>query len=132
MENATPARIVVIEDHPEHLDYLTTLLCRAGYVVAAFKSAISALGYLAQCPAKLVITDVFMPEMDGFEVLKTLQQSHPGVPLIAVSGGGLLDRADFLGCMNDLGARAVFTKPLDAAALLGAIALLVGGDRRAK
>ncbi len=128
MESATPAPIVVIEDHPEHLDYLATLLRRAGYVVAAFDNAMHALRYMAHCPVSLVITDVFMPEMDGFEVLRTLQQSHPGVPLIAVSGAASRDDADFLACMKTLGARAVFTKPLDATALLGAASLLAGGD----
>ncbi|MGO8916841.1 MAG: response regulator transcription factor [Stellaceae bacterium] len=126
MDNATPAPILIIEDHPEHLDYLATLLRRAGYGVAAFESAVAGVRYMTRCPVSLVITDVFMPEMDGFEVLKTLRQCHPEVPLIAVSGAASYDRADFLAGMQNLGAQAVFTKPLDAAALLGAVSLLVG------
>ena len=126
MEDATPPRILIIEDHPEHRDYLAALLRRAGHLVVAFGSAPAALRYMADHPVSLVITDIFMPEMDGFEVLKTLQQTHPQVPLIAVSGGASYDRSDFLACMQNLGARAAFAKPLDAAALLGAVSLLIG------
>ncbi|HXZ00722.1 MAG TPA: response regulator [Stellaceae bacterium] len=125
MENAGPARVAVIEDHPEHFDYLVALLRRAGYAVAAFDDAKSALCHLAHSPANLVITDVFMPEMDGFELLKELQEAHPGVPLIAVSGAASRDCTDFLACMKKLGARAVFTKPVDATELLDTVALLV-------
>jgi len=125
MEDTTPPRIVVIEDHPEHLDYLVTLLRRAGYVVAGFERAVSALDYIVHCSASLVITDVFMPEMDGFEVLKALQQARPGLPLIAVSSAASGERARFLAGIKTLGARAVFTKPLDSGALLGTVAALL-------
>jgi CheY-like chemotaxis protein len=128
MEDLTRGPIVVIEDHPEHLDYLATLLRRTGYVVAGFERANSALDYLAHCPAGLVITEVFMPEMDGFEVLKALQQRYPHLPLIAVSSAASPERAHFLTGIKVLGARAVFTKPLDVCALLAVVSLLVGGS----
>jgi CheY-like chemotaxis protein len=125
MESAKRARILVIDDHPEHLDYLATLLRRAGYVVAAFDNAIPAMRYIAHCPVNLIITDVFMPEMDGFEVLQALQQSHPAVPLVAISGSASSARTHFLAGMKLLGAQAIFTKPFDAAALLDVVSLLV-------
>jgi CheY-like chemotaxis protein len=125
MQNAVNRTVVVIEDHPEHLDFVTTLLSRAGYAVAGFSTAQAALRYLAIHPASLVITDVFMPEMDGFEVLKELKRACLEVPVIAVTG---IDRrqALFLDAMRHLGAHATFTKPVDAEALLGAVARLVG------
>jgi CheY-like chemotaxis protein len=121
------AQIVVIEDHPEHLDYLATLLRRSGYVVAAFDRAVLALGYLKTWQPRLVITDVFMPEMDGFEVLKEVRRNFPDLPLIAVSGVGPRAQSLFLKAMKQLGARATFAKPLDDRALLATVAKLIAG-----
>lgn len=124
MKTAQPARIVVIEDHPEHLDYLATLLQRCGFAVDAFACATAALHHLERNSASLVITDVFMPGMDGFEVLKEFKRVRPALPIIGVSGSGPQDRLLFLDAMQQLGARAGFAKPLDVRSLLDAIARL--------
>ena len=73
--------IVIIDDHPEHLDYLAMLLRRAGYGVAAFDKAQAALDHVAHAPVDLVITDVFMPDIDGIEVLMSLRRSFPDLPV---------------------------------------------------
>ena len=114
--------IVVIEDHPEHLDFIATLLRRAGYRVAPFRAARAALAHVERSAVDLVITDVFMPEIDGFEVLRALQALRPDLPLIAVSGAASPDPVHFLGSIKSLGAREVLMKPIDAAALLAAVA----------
>ncbi|HEV2548734.1 MAG TPA: response regulator [Stellaceae bacterium] len=122
MQNTNLAPIVVIEDHPEYLDYLATLLRRAGYAVAPFTAASAAVQFLQHHSASLVITDVFMPEMDGFEVLSQVRQRFPALPIIAVSGDGPVGGPMFLDAMRQLGACATLTKPIDAGALLAAIA----------
>jgi CheY-like chemotaxis protein len=122
MQNTSVASIVVIEDHPEYLDYLATLLRRAGYAVAPFTAASAALQFLRHHLATLVITDVFMPEMDGFEVLSEVRRRFPTLPIIAVSGDGPCQGPMFLDAMRQLGACAALTKPIDAAALLAAVA----------
>jgi DNA-binding response OmpR family regulator len=71
------ADIVLVDDHPEHLDYLATLLRRAGYRGAAFNRAAPALCHLKRYPPRLVITDVFTPEKDGFEVLQAVRDIFP-------------------------------------------------------
>jgi CheY-like chemotaxis protein len=126
MSAVPSAEIVVIDDHPEHLDYLATLLRRCGYAVDAFRSAQAALRRVEQSAPGLVITDVFMPGMDGFEVLRGLRHAQPELPIIAVSGKGPQDRAIFLKAMQQLGACAGFAKPIDMAALLDAVARVTG------
>src|SRR5689334_13146934 len=123
MQNTTVAPIVVIEDHPEYLDYLATLLRRAGYAVAPFTAASAAVQFLQRHPASIVITDVFMPEMDGFEVLRQVRRLFPTVPIIAMSGDGPSKGPMFLDAMRHLGACAALAKPIDPEALLAAIAL---------
>ncbi len=125
MTNDLHAAIVVIESHPEHLDYITTLLRRAGYPVAGYTTAAKALRHIANDTTRLIITDVFMPDVDGFEVLRELKRSQLGVPVIAVTGGDPR-HAQFLDAMRHMGASAGFTKPIDAAALLDAVTRLVG------
>ncbi|HXZ00723.1 MAG TPA: response regulator [Stellaceae bacterium] len=127
---APSAKIVVVEDHPAHLDYLAALLRRCGYEVDAFLSARAALHHLEQSSADLVITDVFMPGMDGFEVLKDLKRVRPELPIIAVSGSGPQDRSLFLDAMQQLGARAGLSKPLDIHSLLDLVARLTGAPPR--
>jgi CheY-like chemotaxis protein len=120
--------IVVIDDHPEHLDYLATLLRRSGYRVEAFTSAKAALRYVETSPARLVISDVFMPDMDGFEVLKSLRGGARATPLIAVSGGRSNDRGLFLKAIRQLGAAAGFAKPIDGQSLLMTVDRLLRPD----
>jgi two-component system chemotaxis response regulator CheY len=126
MTDPALATVVIIDDHPEHLDYLAMLLRRAGYVVAAFEKAQAALDFVARSPVDLVITDVFMPDLDGIEVLMALRRSFPDLPVIAVSGVGPRSQPLFLGVMRHMGARATFAKPLDEIALLATMARLVG------
>ena len=122
MQNTSTDPIVVIEDHPEYLDYLATLLRRAGFAVIPFTAASAAMHFLQQHAVSLVITDVFMPDMDGFEVLNNVRRRFPALPIIAVSGDGPCNGPMFLDGMRHLGACAALAKPIDAAALLAAIA----------
>jgi DNA-binding NtrC family response regulator len=122
----TAADIVIIEDHLEYLDYLATLLRRAHYVVAPFERAEPALSFLKQSRASLLITDVFMPEKDGFEVLREVRHSFPDLPLIAISGLWPGSQSSFVEAMKDMGAIAAFTKPIDVSALLATVAEHVG------
>jgi DNA-binding NtrC family response regulator len=130
MQQRQPAGIVIIDDDPEYLDYLATLLRRAGYEVSAFTAAVAALRSSAIGSASVVITDVFMPEMDGFEVLKALRTARPMLPLIAVSGAGPFDSTIFLSAIQKLGARAGFAKPVDEHSLLSTIERLLRAERK--
>jgi CheY-like chemotaxis protein len=70
----------------------------------------------------LVITDIFMPEGDGFEMLNELRGREPKVPVIAMSGGGVQDGLDVLAIAGRLGATKVLYKPFARRQLLDAIA----------
>jgi len=125
MKNAPDTAIAVIEGHPEHLDYITTLLRRAGYPVVGYATAAKALRHITNATTSLIITDVFMPDIDGFEVLRELKRSHLELPVVAVTGGDPR-HAQFLDVMRHMGASAGFTKPIDPAALLEAVTRLIG------
>ena len=62
---------------------------------------------------QVVITDIIMPRREGLEVIIELRKKHPGIRLIAISGGGRTKSADFLLLAKKLGADAILAKPLD-------------------
>jgi CheY-like chemotaxis protein len=117
--------IVVIDDNPDHLALVETMLTRSGYAAIGFGKAAAALGYIEHQPVSLIITDIYMPDMDGIELLRCLRQAFPTLPVIAISGSDRSPDGFLLKAMETFGAQAVLTKPLDAAALTQTIARLV-------
>jgi CheY-like chemotaxis protein len=69
----------------------------------------------------LVITDLYMPKMDGVEFLQRLGQKRPGLKIIAMSGGGFADKVGLLEAAQRLGARHTVSKPFERAELLEAV-----------
>jgi len=109
--------VVVIDDDAEHLAYVTTLLTRTGYSCLGFSSARDALAYLDKNRTGLVITDIFMPEMDGFELLRALHAKYPDVAVVTLSGEGRMTKDFYLECARHLGAVAALRKPFEPHAL---------------
>ncbi|HEY0080987.1 MAG TPA: response regulator [Pyrinomonadaceae bacterium] len=83
-----PCPVLVVEDSPETLAMLHTLLSRRGCKVLAAESAAEALEIAAKAAPCIVISDLHMPLMDGYELLARLRQM-PGlerIPAVALSG----------------------------------------------
>ena len=78
------ARVLVVDDRDVDRSLLTMLLGHHGYVVLGAASGIEALAVAAKHPLDLIVSDVLMPGMDGFEFARRLRQTDAGadVPLI--------------------------------------------------
>lgn len=114
--------VVVIDDDCDSLEYVATLLDRHGIRCAAFWQSREALEFIATQPVAVVITDVFMPEVDGVQLISTIRKSHPEASVIALTG-----HADsYLRCMKLLGAVEGISKPVDAGALVAAVRRCLG------
>jgi CheY-like chemotaxis protein len=74
----------------------------------------------------MVITDVFMPEKEGLEVIMELRSKHPDVKIIAISGGSRNIKMDYLKVAENLGANRSFKKPFSLAEVIAAVKELVG------
>ncbi len=70
------SRILVVDDEPAMVQYLTVVLTRDGYEVLQALNGHEALALIRQKPPDLVLLDVMMPEMDGFQVLRELRASE--------------------------------------------------------
>ncbi len=79
--SADPARLLVVEDNPSAIIQMTDILTHSGYQVRVAPNGREALTQIQADPPDVVILDLMMPEMDGFEVLKTLRESEPGANL---------------------------------------------------
>ncbi|NGZ06305.1 MAG: response regulator [Magnetococcales bacterium] len=113
------ARILIIDDDEPFRVHLGTLLRGAGHVVLEVECALHALDKIALDPFDLLITDIFMPRMDGFELLSTLLRRHPRIQVIAMSGGGSgMTPALALNVAKKLGANELISKPFQPGAVL--------------
>jgi CheY-like chemotaxis protein len=84
------ASILIIDDEPEVLRVLKKVLEGAGHSVTEAADGKTALRWFAGRPTDLVVTDIYMPEMDGLEFLMRLREAFPETPVVAISGGGHL------------------------------------------
>jgi CheY-like chemotaxis protein len=124
-----PPQILVIDDEPDMLALLRTLLLGAGYDVAVAANARGALEYLVDHRPDLILTDIFMPDGDGFDLIGVVRRSGLGIPIIAISGGATPIGADPLDIARQLGAVPV-AKPFRAQELLDTVKRMIGGGQR--
>ena len=130
------AHILVIDDDDSVRDVLKRFLERFGYIVSLASSGREGLRLLQQEKADIVITDIFMPEMDGLEVIleikKRCRKLSGCIPVIAISGGMLTLGAkplSFLDQAKAFGAARVFQKPFDFAGIQIAIQELLPAEQ---
>ena len=115
-----PANILLVDDNDQARVTVTRILESAGYRVTEAANAKAAVVLLKDLSPDLVITDIFMPEGDGFEMINELRHHGMQVPVIAISGGGLATGLDVLAIAGRLGAQAVLYKPFTRRQLLDA------------
>jgi DNA-binding response OmpR family regulator len=111
-------RILVIEDNPDLRDYLRLALELQGNETLTARNGREALGYLNGHPVEVVITDLFMPEMDGIETIAALRMQFPRVRVIAMSGR---PGVDYLTVARELGVSHALRKPFEIEELLGVL-----------
>lgn len=79
--------VFLVDDWKEFTDLMSNLLTHGlGVKTHSFNDPISALEALAQTTPKLIVSDLIMPEMNGFEFLREAARRKPGIPSILVTG----------------------------------------------
>lgn len=123
------ASILLVDDDPDFRGMVRIAFQRAGYTVHEAENGNAALAVMERHAVDLVVTDIIMPEADGYEIILRLkaQQSRP--PLIAVTGGSVRLRMELPGMARLLGAEAAFEKPVDLKALLAEVGRLLAARK---
>ena len=105
-------RILVVDDHPDNVDILDARLTSRGYEVETATNGQEALDRVAANPPHLILCDVMMPLMDGYEVSRRIKtdESLPFIPIILVTArDSTQDKVEGL----DAGADDYITKPIN-------------------
>jgi CheY-like chemotaxis protein len=106
--------ILLVDDDPFLHNLLSNELAIQGYLVITAENGFSALDSIASAQVDVVLTDIFMPGMDGIELIQKLRARFPGIPIFALSGGAdFADPEVYLTFAKALGADEVFAKPVD-------------------
>jgi DNA-binding NtrC family response regulator len=111
--NAT--RVLIVDDEETQRVGLASMIAAWGYAAETAADGIEALEKLSTFPAHVMVTDLMMPRMDGFELLRRLSAQGSGPPAIVVTAFGNIETA--LATMHDLGAFWFLEKPIDPRAL---------------
>ncbi len=86
MSNTSKHRILVVDDEPSVRDSLAGFLNDAGYEVSTAEHGFDALLQLRSVTPDVIISDLNMPQMSGFEFLSVVRRRFPEIPVVAVSG----------------------------------------------
>ena len=111
------ARILVVDDERIVRDFLQRILEKAGYDVIMAADGQEALDKLAQFDVSLVLLDIKMPELDGFQVLELMRKTS-NVPVIMLTV--IKEKAAVLATLS-IGADDYVPKPFDQEVLLARI-----------
>ena len=118
-------RILVVDDDWLVCSAIRTWIERAGCEVVIADGAESGLNALDKYSFDLMIVDIFMPHMRGFESVRVFHQRAPHVPLVAISGYVFAEERmpapDFLQMALKLGATRCLRKPFTPRTLLSVI-----------
>jgi len=113
----TSHKILIVEDDPVTQKMVSRMLTGAGYVTSVVSNGVEALEQIVSAPPDLIVSDVMMPEMDGFTLLYALRGNPQttGIPIIMLtarnSGDDILDGLD-------MGANDYIPKPFDPETLI--------------
>lgn len=126
--HSDPGKVLVVDDNPPSRKIAAALLAVEGYHVSEANSGLAALNQVTHCPPDIVLLDVSMPEMDGFEVCRQLKQNEDTrlIPVIFVTA--MDDRRARLKGI-EAGGDDFLTKPFDQLQLSARVRSLVHQKR---
>ena len=112
----TPPRILIVDDNATNVKVLQTRLCADGYEIVTAGDGEAGLDAARRDTPDLILLDVMMPKLDGFEVCRRLRadQNFPFTPIILVTA--MADSKDVIAGL-EAGGDEYLTKPVDHAAL---------------
>ncbi len=110
--------VVIADDNRDFSEALKLALETAGYTVYLAANGHEAILIQRRTPARVLITDLMMPDNDGFETIDAFRREFPATKLVVVSGVETLSAPRYLAAATLMGAHAAIRKPFEVDALL--------------
>jgi two-component system, OmpR family, response regulator MprA len=123
-------RILIIDDSTLFTEMLQTSLRNDGYTVDTACNGDEGLSQIKKNIPDLVITDILMPVMDGFEVVRAMKKNYPKIPIIVVTAGGFIKADEYAEAIKQFGADHTLVKPFKDECLKEMILKLSGTTNR--
>jgi CheY-like chemotaxis protein len=123
-----PKKILVIDDEEAVRQIVGEMLLLEGYEVITAPNGKVGLQLFRKEPTDLIITDIFMPEMEGLETIRQLHREFPHLKIIAMSGGGEAGMLSFLSYAKRFGALRTLGKPFSREDLLKSVRELLAEE----
>ncbi len=116
-------RILVVDDTPQNIRLLDAVLSPRGYAVIPATSGLEALNIVADSPPDLILLDIQMPVMDGYEVCRRLRDdpASRALPVVMITAAGDQEKLKAL----EAGADEFISKPFNQAELLARVKSLL-------
>ncbi len=114
-------RVVVVDDDSGVRAFAKRVLELAGHSVEESQDGARLLALIDADRPDVIVTDIFMPEVDGYQLLRLVAAKCPEVPVVVISGGSASMGDQHMNVARLLNAARVLQKPFTAAALLDAV-----------
>lgn len=122
------AVLLVIDDDEGMRKLMVRTLSGSKHRVFEAENGREGLKLMDEHRPDVVITDILMPQKEGIETIREVQERAPTTKIIAISGGGLSHNLMFLDVARAFGADAVLAKPFRPAQLVETVERMLGGE----
>jgi CheY-like chemotaxis protein len=111
-------RVMLVDDNPDTLATMKLVLQLRGFEAETYLHARDALEAQRRRPVDVLITDIFMPDADGLEVIQQFRPRWRRTRIVAISGTATKVKGDYLETARQVGADRILRKPFDPRELL--------------
>ena len=123
-------RVLVIEDDEDFRNLVLRWFRNCGIDAAGAANGAQGLAMQRAQPAAVIVTDIFMPEVEGIQTIHDLRREFPEARIIAMSGRNPRMKFDVFKVARELGAVRTFKKPFRFEELMAAVRELAGAAAR--
>lgn len=123
-------KVLIIDDEADIRSVLKDMLGMSGYEVDTAENGKEAKELYDKNEYDVVITDIIMPEQDGFEVILDYRNKNQLDRIIAISGGGRTSSKDYLNIANHFGVSSIFSKPPNYKDLIAKVDEIVAAHKK--
>ena len=117
-------KVLVVDDEPDTLELVKLVLESGGFEAVLANNGKEALAHLATMRPDLVLLDIMMPDMDGWDVFRKIKERDPGIPIAILTAKA--QNIDKLLGLHVLKADDYITKPFGKNELIGKVKKLIG------